>query len=217
MRRSLPLVFALLFALEAVAQAPDVRVLSALGDVDSLRSLGDAGNVEAQARLCSLYWTGRRIPQDFTEAAKWCRPAAEQGHVDAQTVLGSLYMMGHGVRRSQKDAVKWLTPAASKGYARAQSVLGTVYEYGGHDLAPDKVRAHMWFNVAAVNFLEDKQIAAEFSAPDQATTRTRLIRFAERDRADAAQSRTRVERTMTAAQIAEAQRLAREWRPSGKP
>ena len=211
MRRSLPVVCAIAFAFNAVAQAPSVGVLSALGDIDKLRSLGDARNVEAQASLCHLYRIGRRVPQDYTEAAKWCRRAAEQGDIEAQSSLGALYSMGHGVSRSQREALKWLTPAAGKGHARAQLVLGQVYEYGGHDLAPDKVRAHMWYNIAASNFIGDRKIAAEFLSPDQATIRRELLTLAEQSRARAVQSRARVANTMSAEQIAEAQRLAREW------
>ena len=208
---------ALLITLGPVARASDVNLFSAIGDVNSLRSLGNSGDIEAQARLCHLYRIGRRVPQDFAEAAKWCRRAGEQGHIEAQTDLGVLYSMGQGVARSQREAVKWLSRGAARGYGRAQRELGAVYEYGGRDLAPDKVRAHMWYNLAAANFLEDGKIAAEFSGPDQATIRAQFLALAEQGRAHAAQSRARVAKNMASEQIAEAQRLAREWKPSTGP
>ena len=38
--------------------------------------------------------------QDYKEAAKWLRKAAEQGHAEAQYLLGSLYEEGEGVPRA---------------------------------------------------------------------------------------------------------------------
>jgi hypothetical protein len=44
-----------------------------------------------QFNLGSLYYQGLGVSQDYQEAVKWMRRAAEQGHVSAQTTLGTIY------------------------------------------------------------------------------------------------------------------------------
>jgi TPR repeat protein len=63
--------------------------------------------------------------------------------------------------------------------------------YDGNGVPKDYVQAHKWFNLAA-----PKYEASEALRPETAI-----------------QNRDRVAAKMTPAQIAEAQRLAREWRP----
>ena len=43
------------------------------------------------------YFYGHGVPQDYAEAVKWWRKAAEQGNADAQLRLGHCYRNGHGV------------------------------------------------------------------------------------------------------------------------
>ena len=69
-----------------------------------------------------------------------------------------------------------------------QNVLGAVYAIG-RGVPQDFIQAHMWFNLAASRF-----------PPGEA-----------RDKA--AKARDVLATLMTPAQIAEAQRLAREWEP----
>ncbi len=73
--------------------------------------------------------------------------------------------------------------AAGKGHASSQYNLGVMYAKG-QGVTQDFVQAHMWFNLAA--------------AKGEETARKGLDLVAEE---------------MTPAEIAEAQRLAREWRP----
>ncbi len=70
----------------------------------------------------------------------------------------------------------------------AQLMIGTMYLYG-QGVPQDYVQAHMWFNLAASRF-----------APGS-------------DRDAAITGREEIAALMTPAQIAEAQRLAREWKP----
>ncbi len=76
--------------------------------------------------------------------------------------------------------------AAEQGHPNAQFILGLMYERG-IDVPQDYVEAHKWINLAA---------AQEFIRQEGAV-----------------KAREMVARKMTPAQIAEAQRLAREWKP----
>ncbi len=51
--------------------------------------LADQGDASAQFNLGIMCGHGEGVPQDYAEAAKWYRLAAEQGNVKAQFKLGS--------------------------------------------------------------------------------------------------------------------------------
>ncbi|MDC0144780.1 sel1 repeat family protein [Verrucomicrobia bacterium] len=58
---------------------------------------------------------GESIEQDFKEAVKWYRKAAEQRHVLAQESLGVMYYEGRGVAQDNQTAYAWLNIAATNG------------------------------------------------------------------------------------------------------
>jgi uncharacterized protein len=92
----------------------------------------------------------------------------------------------------QDDAEKlnWYRSAAEQGDADAQSTLGLMY-FTGRGVLQDYVEAHKWFNLAA----------SRYSTSDI------------RSRDQAIQDRQSVAAKMTPEQIAEAQKLARQWKP----
>jgi hypothetical protein len=150
------------------------------------REAAERGDADAQGLLGVMYSDGEGVAQDYAEAAKWYRKAAEQGHAVAQFNLGFMYHNGEGVARNYAEAAKWYCEAANQGEARAQYNLGLMYTKG-EGVPQDFVLAHMWFNLAA----------------------------AQGDSA-AQKSKDLVAEHMTPSQIAEAQRLAREWKPKGR-
>ncbi|MBN4047955.1 sel1 repeat family protein [bacterium AH-315-O15] len=89
------------------------------------------------------------------------------------------------VPQDDVEAVRWYRLVADQGHARAQYNLGAMYG-SGRGVPQDFVEAHKWRNLAA----------SRASAEDQ-------TRYAAARDALAAQ--------MTPAQLAEAQKLAREW------
>ena len=68
--------------------------------------------------------------EDYIEAVKWYRKAAEQGHADAQFRLGSCYAFGEGVEQSWERAVYWAERAAKQGHKEALYNLAGCYEDG---------------------------------------------------------------------------------------
>jgi hypothetical protein len=126
---------------------------------------------------------------DYATAYRLWLPLAEQGSKSAQFNLGQMYNMGQGVMQDHANAVKWYRKAAEQGVASAQINLGVMYT-NGQGVPQDYVQAHKWFNLAAAN--EPKKKLRE----------------------KAAKSRDWVSEKMTSEQIAEAQKLAREWKPT---
>jgi uncharacterized protein len=131
-----------------------------------------------------MYLDGQGVPQDYAAAAGWFRKAAEQGdEADAQSNLGAMYYDGRGVPQDYAAALSWFRKAADRRDANAQKNLGLMYR-NGRGVPQDYVIAHMWFNLAAVG--GDK---------------------------DAVKGRDMIAAQMTPQQIAQAQKLAREWKP----
>ena len=53
-----------------------------------------------------MFGEGLGVPQDYAEALKWFRRAAEQNDAAAQTNLGVMYDFGHGVVRDYAEALR---------------------------------------------------------------------------------------------------------------
>ena len=83
-------------------------------------------------------------------------------------------------------ALKEFRPLAERGKAVAQWSLGIMYERG-RSVPQDYVQAYRWYTLAAAKGLKE-----------------------------AVKGRDLLEKRMTPAQLAEAQRRAREWKPKGE-
>jgi TPR repeat protein len=91
--------------------------------VAELREGAVAGDAAAQLGLGDMYncnWAG---PNDYAEAARWYRAAAEQGNAVAQYNLGYAYDKGRGVPQDDTEAVRWYRAAAEQGHGDAQFLL----------------------------------------------------------------------------------------------
>jgi uncharacterized protein len=152
------------------------------------RRAAEQGHATAQIDLGNMYRNGQGVAQDYAEAVRWYHRAAEQGNARAQAKLGLIYKQGHGVEQDYGETVKWYRRAAEQGHADVQSNLGTMYA-NGQGISQDYVEAHKWLNLSASSL-----------PPGEDRDRTII-------------NRNKVEMRMTPAQLAEAQRLAREWKP----
>jgi TPR repeat protein len=94
------------------------------------------------------------------------------------------------VARDEAEAVTWFMKAAEQENFPAQYNLGVIYAKGGNGVTQDYVRAYLWFSLAAS------------CAPD-ASMRENSVKY-----------RDDIAVEMIPAQIAEAQRMAREWMQS---
>ncbi len=129
---------------------------------------------------------------DYATVLREWRPLAEQGDVKAQYNLGFMYQLGQGVLQDYGEAAKWYRKAAEQGSFTAMSYLGGMY-VEGKGVPQNFVLAHMWFSI----FVDVGQVSLS-------------------DRARTARKRHRIAMRMSPAQIAKAQKLAREWREKHK-
>ena len=144
--------------------------------------LAEQGDAGAQYNLGLMYRNGQGVPQDYKTAVKWYTLAAEQGIALAQNVLGEIYFKGQrGIPQNYSAAFAWHKRAADNGVVDSWAHLGYIY-LKGLGAIQDYVTAHMWFNIAASSGFSPTSV----------------------------KNREIVEKKMTSAQIAEAQKLARE-------
>ena len=93
---ALAILAALVLCVPVQAQTPEI---------DALRARAEAGDAEAQYYFGNLYAFGLGTQrQDYVEAMRWRRLAANQGHADAQHNLGFMYATGS---RFLAEAVRW--------------------------------------------------------------------------------------------------------------
>ena len=190
------------------------------------RSLAEKGDVSAQMRLGFFYESGAGLKRDWVESAKLFSKAAGAGDESA-VFLGrywrhrertstppiiyelvekvaksgfavaqfSLGVMNYPIGDPSFDAAKgnpaqalvWYRRAAEQGDIGAQVALGLAYAQG-IGVVQDYIEADKWFNIAASRAKSADELA------DIATHHHKLAHV------------------MTSSQLAEAQKLAREWR-----
>jgi TPR repeat protein len=192
MRMLLVLMFAC--TLGALARAGPLQDAQAAYDrgkyavaLDLWQPLAEQGDPDAQAALGNLYLGGYGVARDEAAAMAWFRKAADQGHENGQFSLASLY---YG-RKEYSPAASWYRRAAEQGNALAQIRLARMYTEGP-GLTRDDVQAFKWFAVAAMRGSDSYA------------------------RTNAVKGRDAVAMKMTPPQVAEAERLVREWKPKSE-
>ena len=148
--------------------------------------LAEQGHADAQYHLGQLYANGQGVKKDDSQARPWFEKAAIQGHAEAQVNFGILLLYARGGQQDYKMAMYYLRLSANRGNDLAQRKLGQMYEHGD-GVQQDYVKAYMWYSLGAAKGAEA-----------------------------GARMRDSLAKRMDPEQIAEAQRLVREWKPKSK-
>jgi|GEM_PF-1746379 len=159
-----------------------------------LKKAAENGDAQAQVELGVKYDSGDGVPKDEAEARKWYRKSAEQGNDSAQFYLGAIYYVGRGTPKDLSEAAKWFRKSAEHGTSSAPGYFLSIIYEDGIGVPKDLAEAYMWINLAA---------------PQRSGIDPDVI----------INHRKYLEIRMTPAQIAEGQRLSREWtqKHSAKP
>lgn len=184
--------------------------------------LAKNGHAGAQLGLGTMYGGGLGVPPNDTAAVLWIKMAAEKGDAAAQLVLSGIYEDGrYGVPRDLQAAMSWIRKAAEQGNLFAQYRLGDVYLYSFMRVPKDSAMAASWYRKAAEQGLRNAQyelgllyLNGEGVPQDYALGHMWFNLAAAQGDTYAAQLRDSIAAKMTPRQIAEAQRLAREWSQS---
>ena len=195
------------------------------------------GNAKAQTTMGLAYHLGtfnedpklpptptrfNLVPQDYKEAAKWYRLAAEQRYLPAELHLAAMYNSGQGVPQNNKESLKWYRLAAEQGDVVAQRTLGEMY-YKGLRVRQDFQEASKWFQIAA----EQGDVTVQYELGvmyekgqgvkrDYELAHMWLNLAAANGHQQAAILREHIRPMMTLGQIDRAQTLADNWKPKNE-
>jgi len=152
---------------------------------ESIRELFDA-NSSSPDSLAGPLEEGIEAYEDgdYATAMRLLKPLAEEGDAGAQSGLGAMYYQGEGVQQDYTKALKWTRKAAEQGEGSAQYNLALLYKRG-HGVQKDLTQAYLWFSLSAA---QGEKLAELF-----------LLTLAE---------------DMTRKEIAEAEKLVQEWKPT---
>jgi TPR repeat protein len=193
-------------------------------------TLAEKGDLGAQKRLGFFYEIGWGVNRDWTVAAKWYAKAADAGDADA---AGSLSHLGRNLpfmypSVSDQTIYQLVEAAARKGYAVAQMSLGVMnytFDTFSNLRRNNLSEALIWYRRAAAQGNVDAEIALAMAyengigVPQDYVEAHKWLNLAasavkyEDMREDLRKRRDELAQKMTASQIAEAQKLAREWTP----
>lgn len=146
-----------------------------------------AQTLEADLRIAA----GAYERKDMATAVRIWKIWAERGNAEARTLLGAMYWSGEGVPRDHREAARLYLEAARQGYARAQNNIGFMLGFGEGVPPPDDVEAYKWLLLATENYTEKNQDRLDQARKDLQALASR----------------------MAPAQIAEARRRAKDFKP----
>ena len=132
----------------ADAGASPTRTAAVATAPDTMRSLAEQGNADAQTDLGFAYAKGLGVTRDDVAARHWFGLAAAQGSAKAQYGMGALLERGRGGPRSYADALQFYRRAADQGYSPAEAALGRFYGRG-LGVPRDTQQRTAWFRRAA--------------------------------------------------------------------
>ncbi|HDP26234.1 MAG TPA: sel1 repeat family protein [Deltaproteobacteria bacterium] len=154
--------------------------------VKDLEARALEGDAEAQFTLGLTYATGLGVEQNFDLAFRWIQKSAEQGKAHAQDYLGIMLEEGRGTHKDVSLAASYFIRAAQQGNSNAQYNIGRLHAYGT-GVPQNFVIAYMWLELSA-----------------------------SMNNASSLALQAKLKEVMTPEEIREAQKLAREWRQSGR-
>jgi len=138
------------------------------------RMAADAGLPVAQEFIGALYALPHSsLKQDYAQAFKLFKAAADQGYPHAEYLLALCYRDGKGTETNINESILWLQRAASNGLANAQVVLGKHCVDAGiisggipKQIEPDFPMAKLRTNSDFIRGVEWFQKAANQGNPD---------------------------------------------------
>ena len=99
-------------------------------NLKSLKVRAANGDSEAMYTIGLMYHDGDGVNQDYAEALKWYKKAAEADNPKAYDNMGWMYQHGQGVNQDYKKAFECYQEGAEGDVPRSINQLGYFYENG---------------------------------------------------------------------------------------
>jgi TPR repeat protein len=189
--------------------------------VPMLRQLAEAGNADAAAYYGGLFLVGTGgVPRDLAQARRWLERSAAGGNPSAAFNLAVMAERGDGMAADPAEAFGWYRKAAEGGIAAAMLKTGQAYR-DGTGVAVDRGAAADWLRRAASAGDPDAQnllalMIAQHEVSGSAVEAYAWFTIAAKaGQPDAAGNQATLRPQLSGEEIAEAERTAERWRPTG--
>src|SRR5215471_9845720 len=106
----------------SVCAVPQLHAQTNTGSLAEIIARAEKGEAKAQTELGQMYFGGKGVPKDPSEAAIWYRKA-DQGFVAGESSLGAMFEKGRGIAMDLVEAYKWYVLAADQGDSDAINAL----------------------------------------------------------------------------------------------
>ncbi|MEZ0224954.1 MAG: tetratricopeptide repeat protein [Alphaproteobacteria bacterium] len=148
------------------------------------------GKAAAQCEL-AIFYTNL---DDHAAAFPLYEKSAAQENKQAEYQLGWCYLHGKGVKKDAAKGVYWMTRAANHGDGYAFFPLGDIVAHGKHGAKIDKVEGYKWLKLSLPGYSDSRDRSY------QDDVKAKLVKL---------------EKSMTAKEITEAKRRARQFKSVG--
>jgi TPR repeat protein len=138
------------FILLSLTSAAALAQSAENNEFNETQRLAREGDISAQFDLGLMYYKGQGVEQDYSQAMKWFKLAAEHGIPEAQFNLGIMYSDEKASWHNFTEAMKWFQKAARQDYTKAQYNIGVMYILG-EGVPPDSIKAYAWLSLAYGN------------------------------------------------------------------
>jgi uncharacterized protein len=108
-------------------QTEEVHPLITDEQLQKFLAKAQAGDVDAQYNIGTMYYHGEGVERDLDQALKWFHLAAEQNDAAAQFNLGFMYGKGEGTPKNHRASMEWFQKAASQGHSGAHEILEKMF------------------------------------------------------------------------------------------
>jgi TPR repeat protein len=112
--------------------------------------LAEWGKTTSQYELGLMYYNGQGVEQNYKEAFKWFRLAAQKGLPDALFYFGLMHYEGKAVAQNYSNALLLFLEAAKQGQAQAQFIIGNMY-LSDQGVKRNYIKAYAWMSIAFKN------------------------------------------------------------------
>ena len=178
----------------------------------------EQGHIESQLKIGVIYKEGQRVQQSDRSARKWLRSAAAAGNMKAHIYLGAINYDGDDLGGNYLKAYNWFLPAAEQGDDTAQHWIGRILSHGGDGIAQDLKESAKWYrksaekgNKTAQFILSELYVEGRGVPQDYPAAYMWINLLASEGDADAIEMRKEFLKFLSKEQVAEGQRLTREW------
>eukprot|EP00227_Mantoniella_beaufortii_P015898 CAMPEP_0197592248 /NCGR_PEP_ID=MMETSP1326-20131121/14987_1 /TAXON_ID=1155430 /ORGANISM="Genus nov. species nov., Strain RCC2288" /LENGTH=435 /DNA_ID=CAMNT_0043157925 /DNA_START=132 /DNA_END=1435 /DNA_ORIENTATION=- len=117
--------------------------------LDKLKESASTGDPKAMSDLGCTYAIGEAVTQDWAEAFKWFKAAADANYSLAYVNLAGCYRDGDGVTRDATKALEWYRKAAEAEEPRGIELLAKLYMSGECGVSQNAESAAEWYKRGA--------------------------------------------------------------------